>query len=197
MEVVSLSLSLCGSLSLVAGPEATHKSVAIYGQRQSPAVLFRVYRICLGVGVTSCIVSLANTTLTSADCLPCLHFLVCVCIIVCVHVQKAEMNPKQMSVLAVPAHWAFSPLQTPLVSNAPLFCPHSWGQKPMPRPVGILCPLLIVHSGLSPGQTLLSAGVMVHLHCQLDWIWNRQGDTLLWVSLWVFPERLAEEGSPT
>lgn len=100
------------------------------------------------------------------------------------------MSPKQMSVLAVAAHWAFFPLQTPLFSNAPLFCP-------MPRPVGILCPLLIVHSGLSPGQTLPSAGVMVHLHCQLDWIWNRQGDTPLWVLVWVSPERLAEEGSPT
>lgn len=41
MEVVSLSLSLCGSLSLVAGPEATRKSVAIYGQSQSPAVLIQ------------------------------------------------------------------------------------------------------------------------------------------------------------
>lgn len=67
----------------------------------------------------------------------------------------------------------------------------------MPRPVGILCPLLIVHSGLSPGQTLPSSSVMVHLHCQLDWIWNRLGDTPLWVSVWAFPERLAEEGKPT
>lgn len=39
MEAVSLLLSPCGSLSLVAGLEATHKSVAIYGQSQSPAVL--------------------------------------------------------------------------------------------------------------------------------------------------------------
>lgn len=62
MEAASLLWSLCGSLSLVAGLGATHKSVAIYGQSQIPAVL--IQRL-LGreVGVMSCIVSLANTIL--------------------------------------------------------------------------------------------------------------------------------------
>lgn len=62
MEAASLSLSPCGSLSLVAGLEATHKSVAIYGQSQSPAVLIQGL---LGpeVGIASCTVSLASTIL--------------------------------------------------------------------------------------------------------------------------------------
>lgn len=46
-------MSLCGSLSLVAGLETTHKSVAIYGHSQSPAVLIQRL-LGLEVGVPSC-----------------------------------------------------------------------------------------------------------------------------------------------
>lgn len=46
----------------------------------------------------------------------------------------------------------------------------------MARPVGILCGLLILHSGLSPGKPLPSSGVVLRLLCQLDWAWSHLGD---------------------
>lgn len=62
MEAALLLLSLCGILSLLAGLEATHKAVAIYGQSPSPAVLIQ-RPWGLEVRVTSCIVNLANIIL--------------------------------------------------------------------------------------------------------------------------------------